>query len=141
MIDNSNTNRHEALQLTVNIVAAHISSNRVESRELLQLIESVYAALCTTDAAPQVAPRPEPAVPVKKSVFPDHIVCLEDGKPLKMLKRHLMAAYRMTPEQYRERWGLPLSYPMVAPDYATKRRDLARKIGLGTTRTRLVASA
>ena len=76
--------------------------------------------------------RPQPAVPVKKSVFPDHIVCLEDGKKLKMLKRHLKTAYDMSPEQYRERWGLPPEYPMVAPNYARHRSSLAKKIGLGT---------
>ncbi len=78
------------------------------------------------------ADKPQPAVPIKKSVFPDHIVCLEDGKKLKMLKRHLKTAYNMSPEQYRERWGLPLDYPMVAPNYARHRSSLAKKIGLGT---------
>jgi predicted transcriptional regulator len=84
-------------------------------------------------AAPAPTERPQPAVPIKKSVFPDYIVCLEDGKKLKMLKRHLMSAYNMTPDQYRERWQLGPDYPMVAPNYAQHRSTLAKKIGLGTT--------
>jgi predicted transcriptional regulator len=81
---------------------------------------------------PAAEVRPEPAVPVLKSVFPDYIVCLEDGRKLKMLKRHLMSAFNLTPQQYRQRWGLPASYPMVAPNYARQRSSLAKKIGLGT---------
>ena len=96
------------------------------------LIQEVYKTLAGVGKEPVVPERPQPAVPVKKSVFPDHIICLEDGKKLKMLKRHLKTAYNMTPEQYRERWGLPADYPMVAPNYARHRSSLAKKIGLGT---------
>jgi predicted transcriptional regulator len=99
---------------------------------LPSLILDVYRTLANVGREPIQADKPQPAVPVKKSVFPDHIVCLEDGKKLKMLKRHLKTSYDMTPDQYRERWGLPADYPMVAPDYASHRSRLAKKIGLGT---------
>ena len=92
----------------------------------------MYRTLSGVGREPVQAEKPQPAVPVKKSVFPDHIICLEDGKQLKMLKRHLKTAYNMTPEQYRERWGLPVDYPMVAPNYAQHRSSLAKQIGLGT---------
>lgn len=120
------------LELTADIVAAHVSNNAVAVGDLPALIGSVYAALSGLGAAsePEVAPS-EPAVPVRRSVKPDHIVCLEDGKKLKMLKRHLMTHYQMTPDQYRAKWNLPADYPMVAPDYAERRRILAKKIGLG----------
>ena len=126
----------ELRALTAEIVASHVSNNSVQHAELPALINEVYKALSQIGAPVVEAPpvRPQPAVPIRKSVFPDHIVCLEDGKKLKMLKRHLMTSYNLTPEQYRERWGLPGDYPMVAPDYAEQRRDLAMKIGLGTTR-------
>jgi predicted transcriptional regulator len=101
--------------------------------DLPQLINQVYSSLANIGTAPAVpAARPQPAVSVKKSVQPDYIVCLEDGKKLKMLKRHLKTAYNMTPEAYRERWGLPSDYPMVAPNYAKQRSQLAKEIGLGT---------
>ena len=119
------------LSLAVQIVSAHVAHNTVAVESLPALIQSVYSTLSTVGTA---APEPEklqPAVPIKKSVFPDHIVCLEDGKKLKMLKRHLKTAYDLTPEQYRERWNLPRDYPMVAPDYAEKRSALAKSIGLG----------
>ena len=119
------------LSLAVQIVSAHVAHNTVAVESLPALIQSVYSTLSTVGTA---APEPEklqPAVPIKKSVFPDHIVCLEDGKKLKMLKRHLKTAYDLTPEQYRERWDLPRDYPMVAPDYAEKRSALAKSIGLG----------
>ena len=119
------------LALTAQIVSAHVSNNTVSSESLSVLIRQVHQALATLG---QAAPEPEklqPAVPVKRSVFPDYIVCLEDGKKLKMLKRHLQSAYGMTPEAYRERWGLPPDYPMVAPNYAERRSALARQIGLG----------
>jgi predicted transcriptional regulator len=125
------------LEMTVEIVASHVSNNSVAIGELENLISKVFGALTNLgDTAPLLAMpnRPQPAVPIKKSVMPDHIVCLEDGKKLKMLKRHLRTAYNMTPEQYRERWGLPPDYPMVAPNYARQRRDLAKRIGLGTGR-------
>lgn len=122
----------ELLSLTTEIVAAHVSNNTVALSDLSNLIHQVYQTLSSVGAEPQVEPRQQPAVPIKKSVNPDFIVCLEDGKKLKMLKRHLKTAYNMTPEQYRERWGLPHDYPMVAPNYAKQRSQLARELGLGT---------
>jgi len=125
---------NEILVLTAQIVSAHVAANSVGADALPELIRDVYRALDTVGAAPAVpAERPQPAVPVKRSVFADYIICLEDGKKLKMLKRHLMSAYGMTPDQYRERWGLPSDYPMVAPTYAQHRSSLAKKIGLGTS--------
>lgn len=124
---------HDTLiTLTSDIVAAHVSNNSVAVSDLPALIANVYKTLASVDkpAAEPVA-APEPAVPIRSSVKNDFIVCLEDGKKLKMLKRHLATAYNMTPEQYRVRWNLPADYPMVAPAYAEKRRDLAKKIGLG----------
>lgn len=123
----------ELLEHTTEIVAAHVSNNTVAVGDLPDLIKQVYSTLASveTGAAP-VAERPQPAVPIKRSVTPDYIVCLEDGKKLKMLKRHLKTAYNMSPEEYRERWGLPADYPMVAPNYAAQRSSLAKKIGLGT---------
>ncbi|HZD26337.1 MAG TPA: MucR family transcriptional regulator [Alphaproteobacteria bacterium] len=128
---------NELLTLTADIVASHVSNNGVPVSELPQLIQQVYGTLAALgqETAP-AQERPEPAVPIRKSVTPDYIICLEDGKKLKMLKRHLKTAYNMTPEQYRERWGLPQDYPMVAPNYANQRRELAKKIGLGTSRRR-----
>ena len=123
----------DILALTAQIVSAHVSSNSVSPDALPDLIRDVHRTVAALGSAPAAAPeRPQPAVPVKKSVFPDYIVCLEDGKKLKMLKRHLMSAYSMTPDQYRDRWGLGSDYPMVAPNYAQHRSSLAKKIGLGT---------
>ncbi|MGE0417555.1 MAG: MucR family transcriptional regulator [Acetobacteraceae bacterium] len=122
------------LGLTVQIVSAHVSNNSVSSDALPSLIQDVYKTLSGISTDPVEPDLPQPAVPIKRSVFSDHIVCLEDGKKLKMLKRHLKTAYAMTPEQYRERWGLPPEYPMVAPDYAKHRSNLAKQIGLGTKR-------
>ncbi len=123
----------ELLALTTNIVAAHVSNNSVAVPDLPRLIREVHDTLASVSGAGGREPeRPTPAVAIKKSVTPDHIVCLEDGKKLKMLKRHLKTAYNMTPEQYRERWGLPADYPMVAPNYAKQRSKLAKQIGLGT---------
>jgi predicted transcriptional regulator len=124
----------ELLELTTEIVAAHVGNNPIGATELPSLIQSVYRTLVSVGATPVPAERPKPAVPVKRSVFPDYIICLEDGKKLKMLKRHLKTAYDMTPEEYRERWGLAPDYPMVAPNYAKHRSDLAKEIGLGTSR-------
>jgi predicted transcriptional regulator len=124
---------NDLLALTTEIVAAHVANNTVPVDDLPHLINQVYQSLAnigTVPAAP--AARPQPAISVKKSVQPDFIVCLEDGKKLKMLKRHLKTAYNMTPETYRERWGLPSDYPMVAPNYARQRSRLAKEIGLGT---------
>ncbi len=129
------------LEYAAQIVSAHVSNNSVQSSDLSALIQQVYTALTTLGSAPaQAAEKPEPAVPVKKSVFPDYIVCLEDGKKLKMLKRHLMTSYNLTPDAYRERWGLPSSYPMVAPSYAERRSALAKSIGLGRKRRKPAAA-
>ena len=123
----------DLLGLTTEIVAAHVSNNQVSVEELPVLISQVYRSLSSMGNAPEpVAEKPQPAVSIKRSVHPDYIICLEDGKKLKMLKRHLKTAYNMSPEQYRERWGLPADYPMVAPNYARHRSSLAKKIGLGT---------
>ena len=130
MADTAKT--QDLLPLVADIVAAHLSNNSVPIAELPTLIRDVYRALSTVGEAEIPSERPEPAVPVKKSVFPDYIICLEDGKKLKMLKRHLRTAYNMTPQEYRERWGLPADYPMVAPNYAKQRSKLAKQIGLGT---------
>jgi predicted transcriptional regulator len=121
------------LGLTAKVVAALVSNNTVPPAEVQSLIRQVYKTLAEAGSEPVQPERPEPAVPPAKSVFNDHIVCLEDGRKLKMLKRHLMAAYHLTPLQYRQRWGLPANYPMVAPAYARQRSALAKKIGLGTT--------
>ena len=129
----NDTPSNELLSLTTEIVAAHVSNNTVAVSDLPTLIEQVYRSLSTIGAEPVVVEeRLQPAVPIKKSVTPDYIVCLEDGKKLKMLKRHLKTAYNMTPEEYRDRWGLPADYPMVAPNYARQRSSLAKQIGLGT---------
>ena len=128
--------KSELLALVTDIVASHVANNRMDSNELPQLIRQVYSTLSSigeTEVAPE---RPHPAVPIKKSVTPEYVICLEDGKKLKMLKRHLKTSYNMTPDEYRERWGLPADYPMVAPNYAIQRRELAKKIGLGTSRSK-----
>ena len=125
------------LTLTADIVAAHVSNNSVAVNDLPNLIQNVHGALSgisKTAAAPEA--RPEPKVSIRSSIKPDYIVCLEDGKKLKMLKRHLMTHYNMTPDQYRQKWGLSPDYPMVAPNYAEQRRKLAKSIGLGTKRRR-----
>jgi predicted transcriptional regulator len=124
----------DLLALTTEIVAAHVSNNTVAVGDLAQLINQVYHSLANIGGGMPAPPsaRPQPAVSVKKSIQPDYLVCLEDGKKLKMLKRHLKTAYNMTPEAYRERWGLAPDYPMVAPNYARQRSRLAKEIGLGT---------
>ena len=123
----------DLLRLTARIVSAHASHNSVAADALSDLIRTVHAALENADAGVPGGVMPQPAVPTKKSVFPNYIVCLEDGKRLKMLKRHLFTSYKMTPQQYRKKWGLPDSYPMVAPNYAAYRSTMARGIGLGRT--------
>lgn len=121
--------------LTADIVAAHVSNNSVAVSDLPLLIQNVHGALVGLgNSEPEPEVKQEPAVSIRSSVKPDYIVCLEDGKKLKMLKRHLMTHYQMTPEQYRAKWNLPADYPMVAPNYAEQRRTLAKKIGLGTKR-------
>lgn len=120
------------LDTTTQIVVAHLSNNMVDAQAIPALIQSVFQTLSSVgqpDSAPAVTQ--PPAVPIKKSVFPDFIVCLEDGRKLKMLKRHLKTSYDMTPEAYRTKWGLPPDYPMVAPNYASKRSTLAKQSGLG----------
>ena len=125
-------NKGELLELTTEVVAAHVANNTVALTDLPQLIRDVYNTLSGLGTVSTTQERPQPAVSVRKSVTPDYIVCLEDGKKLKMLKRHLKTAYDMSPDEYRERWGLPSDYPMVAPNYAAHRSSLAKKIGLGT---------
>jgi predicted transcriptional regulator len=123
------------LTLTADIVAAHVSNNSVAVNDLPNLIQNVHAALTgisSQPAAPEA--RPEPKVSIRSSIKPDYIVCLEDGKRQKMLKRHLMTNHNMTPDEYRQKWGLSADYPMVAPNYAEQRRNLAKSIGLGTKR-------
>ena len=120
------------ITLTADIVAAHVTNNSVAVTDLPALIRNVHVALSGLgQKKPEPETRPEPAVSVRASIKPDYIVCLEDGKKLKMLKRHLMTHYQMTPDQYRAKWNLPRDYPMVAPNYAEQRRGLAKKIGLG----------
>jgi predicted transcriptional regulator len=123
------------ITLTADIVSAHVSNNSVAVSDLPVLIQNVHGALQAlgeTPAEPEV--KQEPAVSIRSSIKPDYVVCLEDGKKLKMLKRHLMTHYQMTPDDYRAKWGLPSDYPMVAPNYAEQRRSLAKQIGLGTKR-------
>jgi predicted transcriptional regulator len=127
------TPTNDLMNLTTQIVAAHVGNNTVAISDLPSVIEQVYRALNGLGTEPvPVVEKPQPAVPIKKSVTPDFIICLEDGKQLKMLKRHLKTAYNMTPDEYRDRWGLPADYPMVAPNYAKQRSRLAKQIGLGT---------
>ena len=133
-MDNNDQN-NSLLTLTADIVAAHVGSNSVAVSDLPLLIANVHGALSTAgsaSAAPEV--RAEPSVSIRSSIKPDYIVCLEDGKRLKTLKRHLSTDHQMTPDQYRQKWGLDSAYPMVAPNYAEQRRTLAKSIGLGTKR-------
>jgi predicted transcriptional regulator len=121
--------------LTADVVSAHLSNNSVAVEEVPALIQVVHQALANLGNAPEpVEPKQEPAVSIRASVKPDYIVCLEDGKKLKMLKRHLMTHFQLTPAEYRAKWGLPADYPMVAPNYAERRRVLAKEIGLGAAR-------
>jgi predicted transcriptional regulator len=124
----------DILALTAQIVSAQVGNNSVSADALPGLIQDVFRSLSGIGAAAPEPERPEPAVPIKKSIFPDYIICLEDGKKLKMLRRHLQASFGMSPEQYRARWGLAADYPMVAPNYAAVRSALAKQIGLGTVR-------
>ena len=130
--------QNNLIELTAEIVAAYVSNNDIDSGDLAGLIGEVHAALNRTSIGP-AGPEPEPlkpAVSLRKSVTPDYIVCLEDGKKFKSLKRHLRTRYDLTPEQYRQKWGLPKDYPMVAPNYAQARSNLAREMGLGQKRGR-----
>jgi len=136
-MENDDNLNETLITLTADIVSAHVSNNSVAVSDLPVLIQNVHNALSqlgTRTEEPEA--RPEPAVSIRSSIKPDYIVCLEDGKKLKMLKRHLMTHYQMTPDQYRQKWGLNNDYPMVAPNYAEQRRTLAKKIGLGTKRRR-----
>lgn len=122
------------LTLTADIVAAHVSNNTVAVNDLPQLIANVHGALGGLSGAVPAEDKPVPKVSVRSSIRPDYIVCLDDGQKLKMLKRHLMTHYGMTPDDYRRKWDLPADYPMVAPNYAEQRRTLAKSIGLGKIR-------
>ena len=133
----SNELTETLITLTADIVSAHVSNNSVAVNDLPQLIANVHSALSGLgERTEEPQPKPEPAVSIRSSIKPDYIVCLEDGKKLKMLKRHLMTHYQMTPDQYRQKWGLGADYPMVAPNYAEQRRMLAKSIGLGTKAAR-----
>jgi predicted transcriptional regulator len=135
-MDTENTEQvpaEEILRMTAEVVSAYLSNNLLPASQISEVIQTVHTSLNSlgagrTDSA--VEP-PKPAVPVKKSVTADYIICLEDGKKLKMLKRHLRSTYNMTPDEYRTKWGLPSDYPMVAPSYAQQRSEFAKKIGLG----------
>jgi predicted transcriptional regulator len=136
-MDNQDQFGETLITLTADIVSAHVSNNSVAVNDLPVLISNVHNALSALGGAKEeAAPRPEPKVSIRSSIKPDYIVCLEDGKKLKMLKRHLSTHYNMTPDDYRQKWGLNADYPMVAPNYAEQRRTLAKKIGLGTKRKR-----
>ena len=128
------TPEDDLLRMTADVVAAYVSNNTLATAQLADVINAVYKSLRGLEG--QVAEAPaeplKPAVPIRKSITPEYLICLEDGKKLKMLKRHLKTAYNMTPESYRERWGLSSDYPMVAPNYARQRSRLAKEIGLGT---------
>jgi predicted transcriptional regulator len=123
--------RDQLLTLASEIVSAHASNNTVAPDQLPTLIQQVFNTLATVEQKTTAQPRPDPAVPIKQSVRPTHIVCLECGKQFSMIKRHLATDHELTPEQYRRRWNLPVSYPIVAPNYAKVRSALAKKIGLG----------
>lgn len=126
---------NQVLSLATQIISAYVSHNSINAADLPAFMASVYQNLSRLNKSGAVTEaRPDPAVPVRRSILPECIICLEDGKKLKMLKRHLKTAYNMTPDQYRERWGLPADYPMVAPNYAKQRSKLAKEIGLGTGR-------
>jgi predicted transcriptional regulator len=128
------------IELTADIVSAYVSNNSVSANEIPNLINQVHAALLRVSGGPSEAQAEplKPAISVKKSITPDYLVCLEDGKKFKSLKRHLRTQYNMTPEQYREKWGLTPDYPMVAPSYAAARSQLAKQMGLGQQRRRRV---
>jgi predicted transcriptional regulator len=136
MADNPGNNNF--IELTAGIVSAFVSNNSVPASEIPALINQVHSALLRVSSGPKdvSGEPPKPAIAVKKSITPEYIVCLEDGKKFKSLKRHLRTQYNMTPEQYRERWGLPADYPMVAPNYAAARSKLAKDMGLGQQRRR-----
>lgn len=131
----NNVSDEDLLRMTTDVVAAYVGKNPLSTGQLTEVITTVFLSLKGLDGRggePKPAPSLRPAVPIRKSITPDYLICLEDGKKLKMLKRHLKTAYNMSPDQYRERWQLPPDYPMVAPNYARQRSKLAKEIGLGT---------
>jgi predicted transcriptional regulator len=127
------TPRSEILRMAVDVVSAYLGHNSLSSSQIPEIIQTVFSSLLQLDgrSAGSIGDASRPAVPVKKSVTPEYLICLEDGKKMKMLKRHLRTAFNMTPEEYRAKWGLPADYPMVAPNYAEQRSAFAKKIGLG----------
>jgi len=127
------------LRMTVDIVSAYVSKNVLPAQQIPDVINTTYTSLTGLNNPPReaVSEPLKPAVPIRRSVTPEYIVCLEDGKKLKMLKRHLRSTYNMSPDEYRTRWGLPVDYPMVAPNYAAQRSEFAKRIGLGRTSTRV----
>ena len=130
--DNKKT---DLLELTANVVANHLSNNNVDAKDIPALIREVYKTMETLNGnGASLSPTVQPAVPIEESITPDYIICLEDGKRLKMMKRYLRTKYNLSPEDYRRRWGLPPDYPLVAPKYAQKRQELAKSIGLGKNR-------
>jgi predicted transcriptional regulator len=130
---NEKPQKDDVMKMAVDIVSAYVSNNPLPSAQITEVIRSVYGTLDSLSggAAELREEAPKPAVPVKKSVTPDFLICLEDGKKLKMLKRHLRTNYGMTPDEYKAKWGLPADYPIVAPNYASQRSEFAKKIGLG----------
>ncbi len=131
--DEESISRDDVLRMAVDVVAAYLSNNQVAAGQIPEVIHSIFNSLTTLEAPPSepLSEPQKPATPVRKSVTPDYIICLEDGKKLKMLKRHLRTTYNMTPEEYRAKWNLPADYPMVAPNYARQRSEFAKQIGLG----------
>jgi len=132
--DNSaNVGREELLKMTAKVVASYFGNNSVPAAQISDIIKSVHGSLASLDGSSDASrgPAQKPAVPIRRSITPDFVICLEDGKKLKMLKRHLRTTYNLTPEEYRAKWGLPADYPMVAPNYAKQRSNFAKKIGLG----------
>lgn len=141
-MDDQDSQNEDIMMLTAEIASAYVSNNRVAPNEIAGLISSIHTALGSLDAAPAAAAEPVnmlPAVPIKKSVTPDYIICLEDGKQFKSMKRHLQTKFGMTPDEYRAKWGLPYDYPMVAAAYASKRSELALSLGLGRKKAEPVA--
>jgi predicted transcriptional regulator len=135
------TDKATILDCTTSIVSAYVANNTVQKEGLSALITDTFRSLARIDEAEVEVEELKPAVPIKRSIQPDHIVCLEDGKKFKSLKRHLMSHYSLTPEEYRSKWGLPADYPMVAPNYAAARSELAKKIGLGRREAPVVVAA
>lgn len=131
--EHSVTSKGDSMRMTTDIVASFVANNKVSPEEVTELIRSVHRTLAglSNGSAEKLTERPKPAAPINKSIQHDFIICLEDGKKLKMLKRHLRSTYNMSPDDYRKRWGLPSDYPMVAPAYAARRSEFAKKIGLG----------